>query len=108
MNAALEWQARSLKWRSREMEAACPFEGLVMHYAVTFLIRLISDSIELSFQFLARRIRDQTSHMHAAVNINIKNALQVAASSPNAVGLKSEVAIESPNASKIERGLNHA
>jgi hypothetical protein len=27
--AALEWQARSLGWRSWEQRAACPFEGLV-------------------------------------------------------------------------------
>ena len=28
-NAALEWQAGSLRWRSREMIEACPLEGLV-------------------------------------------------------------------------------
>lgn len=28
-NAAPEWQARSLGWRSREVMAACPLEGLV-------------------------------------------------------------------------------
>jgi len=30
-NAALEWQARSLSWRSRELMAAYPLEGLVRH-----------------------------------------------------------------------------
>ena len=28
-NAALEWQAWSLGWRSGEVMAACPLEGLV-------------------------------------------------------------------------------
>ena len=28
-NAALEWQASSLGWRSRELMAACPLKGLV-------------------------------------------------------------------------------
>ena len=28
-NAALEWQAGSLRWRSRELMVACPLEGLV-------------------------------------------------------------------------------
>ena len=28
-NAAPEWQAGSLRWRSRELVAACPLEGLV-------------------------------------------------------------------------------
>jgi hypothetical protein len=28
-NAALEWQARRLGWRSRKQMAACPLEGLV-------------------------------------------------------------------------------
>jgi hypothetical protein len=27
-NAALEWQARSSGWLSRELVVACPFEGL--------------------------------------------------------------------------------
>ena len=27
--AAPEWQARSMWWRSRELMAACPLEGLV-------------------------------------------------------------------------------
>jgi hypothetical protein len=29
VNAAPEWQAGSLEWRSRELMAACPLEGLV-------------------------------------------------------------------------------
>ena len=28
-NAAPEWQAGSLRWRSREMTVVCPLEGLV-------------------------------------------------------------------------------
>jgi hypothetical protein len=28
-NAAPEWQAGSLEWRSRELKEACPLEGLV-------------------------------------------------------------------------------
>jgi hypothetical protein len=28
-NAAPEWQAKYLRWRSRELEVACPLEGLV-------------------------------------------------------------------------------
>jgi hypothetical protein len=28
-NAAPEWQAGSLRWRSRELSVACPLEGLV-------------------------------------------------------------------------------
>jgi hypothetical protein len=28
-NAAPEWQARILRWRSREIMVACPLEGLV-------------------------------------------------------------------------------
>jgi hypothetical protein len=28
-NAALEWQAGNLEWRSRELMEACPLEGLV-------------------------------------------------------------------------------
>jgi hypothetical protein len=28
-NAAPEWQAGSLRWRSRKQMEACPFEGLV-------------------------------------------------------------------------------
>jgi hypothetical protein len=28
-NAAPEWQAGSLRWRSSELRAACPLEGLV-------------------------------------------------------------------------------
>jgi hypothetical protein len=29
-NAAPEWQARRLGWRSRELKVACPLEGAVM------------------------------------------------------------------------------
>jgi hypothetical protein len=32
-NAAPEWQARSPRWRSREMMVACPLEGLVLRLA---------------------------------------------------------------------------
>ena len=32
-NAALEWQAGSLGWRSRELVEACPLEGLVRSVA---------------------------------------------------------------------------
>ena len=32
-NAAPEWQARSLGWRSRELEVACPLEGLVRGFS---------------------------------------------------------------------------
>ena len=28
-NAALEWQAKNLRWRSREVVVACPLEGCV-------------------------------------------------------------------------------
>jgi hypothetical protein len=28
-NAAPEWQAHTLRWRSRELAVACPLEGLV-------------------------------------------------------------------------------
>ena len=31
-NAALEWQARSWGWRSWELVAACPLEGLVRRF----------------------------------------------------------------------------
>jgi hypothetical protein len=38
-NAAPEWQARSLGWRSKELMVACPLEGLVrrvsFHYTVS-------------------------------------------------------------------------
>ena len=28
-NAALEWQAESMRWHSKELVVACPLEGLV-------------------------------------------------------------------------------
>lgn len=37
-NAAPEWQARSLWWRSIELMVACPLKGLVSHF-LTFMMQ---------------------------------------------------------------------
>jgi hypothetical protein len=46
--------------------------------------------------------------MDDKVSVSIKNARHVAALIPNAVVLKSEVAIDNPKASKMDNGLNQA
>jgi hypothetical protein len=41
-NAAPEWQARSLRGRSRELVVACPLEGLVRRFPVVSFVKIMS------------------------------------------------------------------